>query len=77
MKKYEPTVIAFSCTFCADCGLESSMPGAQLRVIRLHCLGKLNSMHVLKAFESGADAVLVAGGACRFMEGMIAARKQI
>ena len=67
MKKFEPTVIAFSCMFCAGCEPvaakpEKSMKAAQLRVIRLHCLGKINSMHVLKAFESGADAVLVAGG---------------
>jgi F420-non-reducing hydrogenase iron-sulfur subunit len=82
MKKFEPTVIAFSCMFCAGCEPvaakpEKSMKAAQLRVIRLHCLGKINSMHVLKAFESGADAVLVAGGACRFMEGLAVAQKQI
>ena len=82
MKKFEPTVIAFSCMFCAGCEPaeakpEKSIKAAQLRVIRLHCLGKINSMHVLKAFESGADAVLVAGGACRFMEGLAAAQKKI
>ena len=82
MKKFEPTVIAFSCMFCAGCEPadakpEKSMKAAQLRVIRLHCLGKINSMHVLKAFENGADAVLVAGGTCRFMEGLAVAQKQI
>jgi len=82
MKNFEPTVIAFSCMFCAGCEPvaakpEKSMKAAQLRVIRLHCLGKINSMHVLKAFENGADAVLVAGGSCRFMEGLAVARKQI
>ena len=82
MKKFEPTVIAFSCMFCAGCEPaeakpEKSIKAAQLRVIRLHCLGKINSMHVLKAFKSGADAVLVAGGACRFMEGLAAAQKKI
>jgi coenzyme F420-reducing hydrogenase delta subunit len=82
MKKFEPTVIAFSCMFCAGCEPadakpEKPMKAAQLRVIRLHCLGKINSMHLLKAFENGADAVLVAGGTCRFMEGLAVARKQI
>jgi coenzyme F420-reducing hydrogenase delta subunit len=82
MKKFEPTVIAFSCMFCACCEPVAAKPGkikqaAQLRVIRLHCLGKINSMHLLKAFENGADAVLVAGGACRFMEGLAVAQKQI
>ena len=82
MKKFEPTVIAFSCMFCAGCKPAEARPeknkqAARLKIIRLHCLGKINSRHVLKAFESGADAVLVAGGACRFMEGMAAAQKQI
>jgi coenzyme F420-reducing hydrogenase delta subunit len=82
MKKFEPTVIAFSCMFCAGCEPadakpEKPMKAAQLRVIFLHCLGKINSMHLLKAFENGADAVLVAGGTCRFMEGLAVAQKQI
>jgi len=82
MKKFEPTVIAFSCMFCAGCEPAEAKPeknkqAARLKIIRLHCLGKINSRHVLKAFENGADAVLVAGGACRFMEGVTVAQKQI
>ena len=82
MKRFEPNVIAFSCMFCAnpepaEASSIKTKQAARLRVIRLHCLGKIDSMHVLKAFESGADAVLVAGGSCRFMEGLAAAQKKI
>jgi len=76
MKKYAPTVVVFSCMFCA----QPAPTGSRLRFISLHCLGKLDARHVLKALENGADAVLVAGGItsqCRFIEGLAAAQKKI
>lgn len=76
MKKYEPTVVVFSCMFCA----QPAPAGSRLRCISLHCLGKLDARHVLKALESGADAVLVAGGItsqCHFIEGLAAAQKKM
>ncbi len=51
-----------------------------MRVIKLHCIGKVDSVHVLKAFENGADAVFLAGapqGQCRFMQGTTTAQKKI
>ena len=51
-----------------------------MRVIKLPCVGKIDAIHVLKAFAAGADGVFVAGGPlgqCRFMEGMITAQKKI
>jgi F420-non-reducing hydrogenase iron-sulfur subunit len=76
MKRFEPTVVLFSCRFCA----QPAAPGPGLRSISLHCLGKIDARHVLKAFENGADAVLVAGGIvsqCQFMEGLATAQKKI
>jgi coenzyme F420-reducing hydrogenase delta subunit len=76
MKKFEPTVVAFSCMFCA----QPAPAGSRLKFISLHCLGKLDARHVLQALENGADAVLVAGGItsqCRFIEGLAAAQKKI
>jgi F420-non-reducing hydrogenase iron-sulfur subunit len=76
MKHFEPTILLFSCMFCA----QPAPAGSGLRSISLHCLGKIDARHVLKAFESGADAVLVAGGTvsqCRFIEGLTAAQKKI
>jgi coenzyme F420-reducing hydrogenase delta subunit len=32
-----------------------------VRVVRLLCTGKIDSLFILKAFEEGADAVFVAG----------------
>jgi coenzyme F420-reducing hydrogenase delta subunit len=32
-----------------------------VRIVRLMCTGKVDSLYLLKAFEEGADAVFVAG----------------
>jgi coenzyme F420-reducing hydrogenase delta subunit len=32
-----------------------------VRVVKLMCTGKVDTLHLLKAFEDGADAALVAG----------------
>jgi F420-non-reducing hydrogenase iron-sulfur subunit len=32
-----------------------------VRIIRLMCTGKIDSLYLLRAFEEGADAVFVAG----------------
>jgi coenzyme F420-reducing hydrogenase delta subunit len=85
MKHFEPIVAAFCCMFCAgnaESGTRSKKAGypSSVRVIKLPCVGKIDSIHVLKAFENGADGVFVAGGPfgqCRFMEGMTTAQKKI
>ena len=84
MKHFEPMVVAFCCTFCADnagSGVQSKKSaGPSVRVIKLPCVGKIDAIHVLKAFAAGADGVFVAGGPfgqCRFIEGMTTAQKKI
>ncbi|MDD9300814.1 MAG: hydrogenase iron-sulfur subunit [Desulfobacter sp.] len=50
------------------------------RIIRLPCTGKLDIIHVLRAFEKGADGVFCVGcmeGDCHFNEGNFRARKRI
>jgi coenzyme F420-reducing hydrogenase delta subunit len=32
-----------------------------VRILKLMCTGKVDTIHLLKAFEDGADAVFVAG----------------
>ncbi|WDP92707.1 MAG: hydrogenase iron-sulfur subunit [Desulfobacter sp.] len=50
------------------------------RIIRLPCTGKLDLIHVLRAFEKGADGVFCVGcmeGDCHFNQGNFRARKRI
>lgn len=63
---YEPSVVAFCCHYCAysAADLAGSMRleySPNVRIIKLMCTGKLDTLHLLKAFEDGADAVFVAG----------------
>ncbi len=44
------------------------------------CTGRVDILHLLKAFEGGADAVFVAGcleGECHYLKGNIRARKRV
>jgi coenzyme F420-reducing hydrogenase delta subunit len=54
-------------------------PG-NIRIVRVPCTGKVDIIHMLKAFEKGADGVYVVGcleGDCRFNNGNLRARKRV
>jgi F420-non-reducing hydrogenase iron-sulfur subunit len=51
-----------------------------IRVIRVPCTGKVDVIHILRAFEKGADGVYVVGcleGECRFENGNLRARRRV
>ncbi len=51
-----------------------------IRIIRVPCTGKVDVLHILRAFEKGADGVYVVGcmeGDCRFERGNLRARKRV
>jgi len=51
-----------------------------VKIICLPCTGKVDLIHILRAFEKGADGVYVVGcleGACQFTSGNIRARKRV
>jgi F420-non-reducing hydrogenase iron-sulfur subunit len=63
---FEPKVVAFCCHYCAysaaDLAGSLRMEYApNVRIVRLMCTGKVDTLHLLKAFEDGADAAFVAG----------------
>ncbi len=63
---WEPNVIAFACHYCAFAaadlaGVMRLQYPPNVKVIRLPCTGKLDHMHLLRAFERGVDGVFVAG----------------
>ena len=50
------------------------------RIVRLPCTGKLDIIHILRAFEKGVDGVYVVGcmeGDCHFNSGNFRARKKV
>ena len=59
-------IVAFCCHYCAYAAadLAGSMRvdyPQSIKVIELPCTGKLDVLYVLRAFEDGADGVMVAG----------------
>ena len=55
-----------------------SYPG-NIRIVRVPCTGKVDIIHILRAFEKGADGVYVVclEGECRFSNGNLRARKRV
>jgi coenzyme F420-reducing hydrogenase delta subunit len=53
---------------------------SNVKIICLPCTGKVDLIHILRAFEKGADGVYVVGcleGACQFTSGNLRARKRV
>ena len=51
-----------------------------LKLILMPCTGRVDILHLLKAFEAGADVVVVVGcleGECHYLMGNIRARKRV
>lgn len=64
-KDFDPKIIAFCCNWCSypaadGAGVNRIQYPPNVRIIRVMCGGRVNPSFVLKAFEMGADGVLVA-----------------
>jgi coenzyme F420-reducing hydrogenase delta subunit len=63
---FEPNIAAFCCRHCAYAAadlagsLRLEYP-TSVKVIELTCTGKFDALYALRAFEDGADGILVAG----------------
>ena len=84
-EEFKPRIIAFCCTYCAYsaadlAGYMRLNYSPHIRIVKLPCTGKIDPLYLLRAFEKGADGVIVAGcleGQCHFIEGNIFARKRV
>lgn len=84
-KSFEPRIVGFLCNWCAYTGADlagvSRMQSApNVRIIRVMCTGRVDPSFVLRAFQLGADGVLVAGchpGDCHYQEGNFKALRRI
>jgi F420-non-reducing hydrogenase iron-sulfur subunit len=81
----EPTIVAFCCHYCAYAAADLAGSSRlqyppNVRIIRTPCTGRLEVDYFMKAFENGADGVLVAGceeGSCHFKEGNLLAKRRV
>lgn len=81
---WQPKIIAFVCNWCTYAGADLAGTSrlkydANIRVLRLPCTGRIDPLFILKAFERGADGVLVSGchpGDCHYNTGNYHARRR-
>lgn len=82
---FQPQIVAFCCHYCAFAAadLAGSMRlhyPPNVLIIRLPCTGRLDLLHVLRAFEQGMDGVMVAGcleGSCHYLKGNLQAKRRV
>ena len=65
-ENWEPKIVGFCCNWCSYAGADLAGVSrlnypANIRVLRVPCSGRVNPQFVLRAFQRGADGVLVAG----------------
>ena len=85
MENFEPVIVAFCCHYCAYTAAD--MAGSMrlsyppnVKIVRVPCSGKVDTIHMMKALEKGADGVMVAGcleGDCHFKNGNTKAAKRV
>ena len=81
---FEPNIVAFVCNWCTYLGADLAGTNrleypANIRIVRLPCTGRVDFNLIVKAFEIGADAVLVSGchpGDCHYTAGNFHARRR-
>lgn len=77
MIPFDPQIVAFCCNWCSYAGADLAGVSrlqypATARIIRIMCTGRLEPQFILRAFELGADGVLIAGchlGECHYITG--------
>jgi len=82
---FEPKIVGFMCNWCAYRGADlagtSRMKSApNVRTVRVMCSGRVDPQLVEKAFQLGADGVLILGchpGDCHYSEGNYRAARRI
>ncbi len=85
MTGYAPRVAAFCCekSACVSADQATAAGGKYPEGVVLFavpCTGRVDSLHILKAFEEGFDGVLVLGcfeDSCSFVTGNLRARRRV
>jgi coenzyme F420-reducing hydrogenase delta subunit len=81
---WSPKIVAFVCNWCTYTGADLAGTSRlkmdpNVRVIRLTCSSRVNPLFIIKAFQSGADGVIVSGchtGDCHYSTGNYHARRR-
>jgi F420-non-reducing hydrogenase iron-sulfur subunit len=81
---FKPKIVAFVCNWCTYTGADLAgtsrlQMAANVRVVRLPCTGRIDPLFLVKAFERGADGIIVSGchpADCHYTAGNYHARRR-
>ena len=82
---FRPRIVAFCCNWCSYAGADLAGTSrltypADVKVIRVPCSCRVNPLFILRAFQRGADGVIIAGchpGDCHYTSGNYFARRRM
>ena len=65
-ENWKPTIVAFCCNWCSYAGADLAGSSrlaypANVKIIKVPCSCRVNPMFILRAFEKGADGVIMCG----------------
>jgi len=83
-ENWQPQIVAFVCQWCTYAGADLAGTSRMkyephVRIVKLPCTGRVDPLFLVKAFEQGADGVLVSGchpGDCHYVSGNLLARRR-
>ena len=84
-KNWKPKIVAFCCNWCSYAGADLAGSSrlaypADVKIIRIPCSCRLNPLFILRAFQRGADGVILCGchpGDCHYSTGNYYARHRM
>lgn len=84
MENFEPKIIAFVCNWCTYAGADLAGTSrikyaSNVKMVRFPCTGRIDFMLLTKAFENGADGIIVSGchpNDCHYTAGNFHARRR-
>lgn len=84
MAEFEPKIVAFVCNWCTYAGADLTGTSrikyaSNVRIVRFPCTGRIDYMLLLKAFDEGADGIIVSGchpNDCHYTSGNFHARRR-
>ena len=84
-ENFEPVIVAFCCNWCSYAGADLSGTNrlnypANVKIIRVPCSCRVNPIFILRAFQRGADGVIICGchpGECHSTSGNYFTRRRI
>lgn len=85
VNEYKPLIVAFCCNWCSYAGADLAGNNrlnypADVKIIRVPCSCRVNPMFILRAFQRGADGVILCGchpGDCHYSTGNYYARRRM